>query len=177
MTTSVDDLRKIPLFSRLSDVDLQFLATKMDEIIAPAGTTLITEGMGNHAFFLLANGEVDVFVGGTHRRTLGPNDFFGEISMMVLEPATATAQVSHGRPPLRRSEAGVLGADDAGRRSRRSSTLTCAVAFAFILAAPAPCTAGSARPRLTRRRPLLGRFQTATAAWAAAARPPGRRGS
>ena len=90
MTPSVDDLRKIPLFSRLSAVDLQFLATKMDAVNVPAGTTLVTEGMGNHAFFVLAAGEVDVFVGGTHRRTLGPNDFFGEISMMVLNPATAT---------------------------------------------------------------------------------------
>ena len=43
MTTSVDNLRKIPLFSRLSDGDLQFLATKMNEIIVPAGTALITE--------------------------------------------------------------------------------------------------------------------------------------
>jgi CRP-like cAMP-binding protein len=90
VTTSVDDLRKIPLFSRLSDVDLQFLATKMDEIFVPAGAALITEGAGNHAFFLLADGEVDVFVGGTHRRILGPHDFFGEISMMVLNPAMAT---------------------------------------------------------------------------------------
>jgi len=98
VTTSVDDPRKIPLFSRLSDVDLQFLATKMDEIIVPAGTALITEGMGNHAFFLLADGEVDVFVGGTHRRILGPNDFFGEISMMVLNPATATVVT---RTPVR----------------------------------------------------------------------------
>ena len=54
MTTSVNDLRKISLLSRLSDVDLQFLATKMDEIVVPAGTALITEGMGNHAFFLIA---------------------------------------------------------------------------------------------------------------------------
>jgi len=90
VATRLDDLRKISLFSRLSSADLQFLATKMDEIEVPAGTALITEGMGNHALYLLANGEVDVFVGGTHRRSLGPNDFFGEISMMVLQPATAT---------------------------------------------------------------------------------------
>jgi len=95
---SVDDLRRIPLFSRLSDVDLQFLATKLNEITVPPGTALITEGMGNHAFFLLADGEVDVFVGGTHRRILGPNDFFGEISMMVLNPATATVVT---RTPVR----------------------------------------------------------------------------
>ena len=98
MTTSVDDLRKIPLFSRLSDADLKFLAAKVDELIVPAGTALITEGMGNHAFFLLVDGEVDVSVGGTHRRTLGPNDFFGEISMMELDPATATVA---SRTPIR----------------------------------------------------------------------------
>jgi CRP-like cAMP-binding protein len=94
----VEDLQAIALFSRLSGADLQFLAAKMDEIAAPRGTALITEGMGNHAFFLLAEGEVDVFVGGTHRRTLGPNDFFGEISMMVLVPASATVVT---RTPVR----------------------------------------------------------------------------
>jgi CRP-like cAMP-binding protein len=98
VATRLDDLRKIPLFSRLSSADLQFLATKMGEISFPAGTALITEGMGNHALYLLANGEVDVFVGGTHRRSLGPNDFFGEISMMVLQPATATVVT---RTPVR----------------------------------------------------------------------------
>jgi CRP/FNR family cyclic AMP-dependent transcriptional regulator len=98
VTARVDDLRQIPLFSRLSSADLEFLAIKMDEISVPPGTALITEGMGNHAFFLLADGEVDVFVGGTHRRTLGPNDFFGEISMMVLDPATATVVT---RTPVR----------------------------------------------------------------------------
>src|SRR5262249_51773271 len=98
VTTRIDDLGKIPLFSRLSSVDLQFLATRIDEIEVPVGTALITEGMGNHAFYLLADGEVDVFVGGTHRRRLGPHDFFGEISMMVLEPATATVVT---RTPVR----------------------------------------------------------------------------
>ena len=60
MTTRVDELRKIPLFSRLSSVDLEFLAARMDEIEVPAGSVLITEGMGNHAFYLFAHGEVDV---------------------------------------------------------------------------------------------------------------------
>jgi CRP-like cAMP-binding protein len=98
VTARVADLGKIPLFSRLSSADLQFLSTNMDEIKVTAGTALITEGMGNRGFFLLAEGEVDVFVGGTHRRTLGRNDFFGEISMMVLDPATATVVA---RTPVR----------------------------------------------------------------------------
>ena len=62
MTTRVDDLRKIPLFSRLSSVDLDFLGNKVDEVRVPAGTALITEGMGNYVFYLLAHGEVDVGV-------------------------------------------------------------------------------------------------------------------
>jgi CRP-like cAMP-binding protein len=98
VTTRVEDLERLPLFSRLSRADLQFLSTKMDEINVAAGVTLITEGMRNRAFFLLTHGEVDVFVGGTPRRTLGPSDFFGEISMMVLDPATATVVT---RTPVR----------------------------------------------------------------------------
>jgi CRP-like cAMP-binding protein len=55
--------------------------------------------MGNHAFSLIAHSEVDVSVGGTHRRTLGPNDFFGGISMMLLDPATATLVTRTPRRP------------------------------------------------------------------------------
>jgi CRP-like cAMP-binding protein len=97
-TARVDELGQIPLFSRLSGADLQFLATKMEEIRVAAATALITEGTGNHAFFVLLEGEVDVFVGGEHRRTMGRHDFFGEISMMVLDPATATVVT---RTPVR----------------------------------------------------------------------------
>ena len=98
MTTRVDELRKIPLFSRLSSVDLEFLAARMDEIEVPAGSVLITEGMGNHAFYLFAHGEVDVSWGALTDAAWAPNDFFGEISMMVLVPATATVVT---RTPVR----------------------------------------------------------------------------
>ena len=64
----------------------------------PAGTVLITEGAGNNVFFVILEGVVDVSVGGKYRRTLGPHDFFGEISMMELDPATATVA---SRTPVR----------------------------------------------------------------------------
>jgi CRP-like cAMP-binding protein len=51
---------------------------------------LITEGVGNNVFFVILEGVVDVSVSGKYRRTLGPHDFFGEISMMELDLATAT---------------------------------------------------------------------------------------
>ena len=90
MAIHVDQLKAIPLFSDLAHADLQFLAGQMDEVSIPAGTVLITQGAGNDAFFVILDGVVDVSVGGKHRRTLGRHDFFGEISMMELDVATAT---------------------------------------------------------------------------------------
>ena len=98
MTIHVDQLKAIPLFSGLAHADLQFLAGQMDEVSIPAGTVLITEGAGNNVFFVILEGVVDVSVGGKHRRTLSPHDFFGEISMMELDPATATVA---SRTPVR----------------------------------------------------------------------------
>jgi CRP-like cAMP-binding protein len=98
MATRVDLLKAIPLFSGLAHADVQFLAEQMDEVSIPAGTVMITEGRGNHVFFVILEGVVDVSVGGKHRRTLGQHDFFGEISMMELDPATATVT---SRTPVR----------------------------------------------------------------------------
>ena len=98
MATRVDLLKAIPLFSGLDHADLGFLAAQMDDVSIPAGTVLITEGQGNHVFVVILEGLVDVSVRGRHRRTLGPHDFFGEISMMELDPATATVT---SRTPVR----------------------------------------------------------------------------
>jgi CRP-like cAMP-binding protein len=98
MATRVDQLKAIPLFSGLAQADLQFVADRMEEVSIPAGTVMITEGAGNHVFFVIVEGLVDVSVAGRHRRTLGPHDFFGEISMMELDPATATVT---SRTPVR----------------------------------------------------------------------------
>jgi len=98
MATRVDQLKAIPLFSGLAQADLEFVADRMEEVSIPAGTVMITEGAGNHVFFVILEGLVDVSVAGKHRRTLGPHDFFGEISMMELDPATATVT---SRTPVR----------------------------------------------------------------------------
>lgn len=98
MARRVDQVRAIPLFSDVADADLAFLASQIDEVEIPAGTVLITERAWNSGFFVILEGLVDVSVGGQHRRTLGPHDFFGEISMMELDPATATVVA---RTPVR----------------------------------------------------------------------------
>jgi CRP-like cAMP-binding protein len=85
-----EEIKRLPLFAGLGDQDRELLATSLDEMDAPAGAVLIREGAGNHAFFIIREGEAEVTVGGQRRRICSPGDFFGEISMQARVPATAT---------------------------------------------------------------------------------------
>lgn len=86
----VDELKRVPLFARCSKSDIQSLARNTDEIDLAAGKTLIEQGQRNDTFFIIVNGEVDVDIRGHRPRRLGAGDFFGEMSMLDREPATAT---------------------------------------------------------------------------------------
>ena len=69
---------------------MEFIATRTDEVTAPAGTQLTRQGHRGDAFYVLLDGKVDVEVDGERRRTLMTGDFFGEISMLDRGLATAT---------------------------------------------------------------------------------------
>ncbi len=90
MPDKADRLQRVPLFSRCSRRELQFLATRMDELELAPGKTLIIEGQLTDTFYILLTGEVEVLVKGRRRRRLGAGDFFGEIGMLDRGPATAT---------------------------------------------------------------------------------------
>lgn len=87
-----DQLKRVPLFAELGRKDLEFLAQYADEVSVPAGEQLITENAPNDTFFVMLEGKVDVEVGGKHRRSLGPGECFGEISMSEHTLATATCK-------------------------------------------------------------------------------------
>jgi CRP-like cAMP-binding protein len=89
-TARAKALQSLALFAGLSAADRELLAGNLDEVSYPAGTTLIEQGASNHAFFVLVEGTIDVLVSGETRRSLGPGDFFGEISMAHRMPATAS---------------------------------------------------------------------------------------
>lgn len=88
--SKVDALSQVPLFADSSRADLEFLATRTDEVDVEAGRTLIRQGHPSDSFFLLLDGEADVEVDGRARPPLGAGRFFGEISMLDRGPATAT---------------------------------------------------------------------------------------
>jgi CRP-like cAMP-binding protein len=83
-------LARVPLFVHCTSRDLEFIASRTDETDVPAGRLLVRQGDPGHTFYLLLDGEADVEVDGQRRSTMGPGDFFGEISMLDRGPATAT---------------------------------------------------------------------------------------
>ena len=86
----VDALSKVPLFATLSKHELEFVASRADEVDAPTGKFLTTQGEPGDTFYVLLDGEARVDIDGNLRRTLVPGDFFGEISMLDRGLGTAT---------------------------------------------------------------------------------------
>jgi CRP/FNR family cyclic AMP-dependent transcriptional regulator len=83
-------LRQVPLFAHCSTRELEFVASRTDEVDVPEGSELVRQGKPGDSFYVLLEGTADVEVDGARRPPLGPGDFFGEISMLDRGPATAT---------------------------------------------------------------------------------------
>jgi CRP/FNR family cyclic AMP-dependent transcriptional regulator len=87
-------LSRVPLFSQLSNSQLEFVASRCDEVDVRAGRQLTTQGKPGDSFYVLLDGEAHVEVDGKPRRTMNEGDFFGEISMLDRGLASATVTVS-----------------------------------------------------------------------------------
>ena len=83
-------LSSVALFARCSKKELEFIASRADEVDVAAGRQLVRQGRSGDAFFVLLEGDCDVEIDGKVRATLKPGDFFGEISMLDRGPAMAT---------------------------------------------------------------------------------------
>ena len=86
-----DDLRRVPLFSDLEDKQVRKLAERFRERNLEPGTTAVQEGtMSGVGFFVVAEGEASVTVGGDEVATLGPGDHFGELALIRESGRSAT---------------------------------------------------------------------------------------
>jgi CRP-like cAMP-binding protein len=94
----VDRLRKIPLFDACNEKQLEFIATRVDEVDVASGKTLTQEGKSGGEFFIILNGDAEVSRGGRAVDTLHAGDHFGEIALLDNGPRTATVVA---KTPLR----------------------------------------------------------------------------
>jgi CRP-like cAMP-binding protein len=94
----VETLRRVPLFSRLGDEELQWVADAVNEVEVPAQQLLVQPGTAGTGMFFIAEGTAVVE---TRRDEieLGPGQFFGELAL-ISEDSTRTARV-RAKPELR----------------------------------------------------------------------------
>ena len=75
-------LQRVPLFADLSKQEVQQIARLFKERRFAEGETVIQEGSGGAAFFVIESGEATVSIRGKKRTTLKPDDYFGEIALI-----------------------------------------------------------------------------------------------
>jgi MFS family permease len=82
-------LRSLPLFAPLPPATIEYLAGRLERRRVSAGETVMRRGEPGEAFYVIANGTVEVLLDGD-RRELGAGEFFGEIALLRDVPRTAT---------------------------------------------------------------------------------------
>ena len=94
---STDALRKIPLFAKLNDQDLEQLAEATVTRTFNKNSIVITEGDSSSSLYIILSGDVKVFVSDEDGKTnivnrLGSGDYFGELSLIDDEPRSASVE-------------------------------------------------------------------------------------
>jgi len=86
----IDLLKKVPLFSNLSQRHLGEIAKHADQVQVERERVLAHEGKKGWEFIFVVDGRARVEKDGKFIRQLSGGDFFGEISLIDGEPRTAT---------------------------------------------------------------------------------------
>lgn len=83
-------LQRVPLFADLDPAELAEVARLFKERRFSEGETVIREGSGGAAFFLVEEGTASVSVRGRERGRLEAGDYFGEVALIDEGARTAT---------------------------------------------------------------------------------------
>jgi len=89
-------LRSIPMFDGLSEDDLESLANALDMRTYPAGAEVFAQGDIGNAMYIVASGDINIFLPGEDSRRvslkdLGRGEFFGELALFDAKPRSASA--------------------------------------------------------------------------------------
>jgi CRP-like cAMP-binding protein len=92
----IDMLGSMPLFEGVDAEDVGGIADRSVEVDYAAGGVIVREGEIGTGFFVVVSGAVRVVRDGETISTLGPGEFFGELS--VLDHRPRNAQVVAAEP-------------------------------------------------------------------------------
>ncbi len=90
----IEVLQRVPLFTDLNKRELRQIARLFKARHFATGQTVIQEGSGGAAFFVIESGEATIVVGGKKRKFLKPGDYFGEIALLDEGKRMATITAS-----------------------------------------------------------------------------------
>jgi uncharacterized membrane protein len=89
-------LREVPLFAGLEDADREVIAQSLDVLQVPASQRVFSKGDPGGALFIVAEGEVEIFMEDTVGErtvleTARPGSYFGELSLLDGQARSACA--------------------------------------------------------------------------------------
>ena len=86
----LDDLGRLALFENLPAAELEAIVRSCDEASFGEGQWIIREGDVESGLYMIVDGEVTIVIEGEDRRVLSKGSFFGEISVLLDERASAS---------------------------------------------------------------------------------------
>ena len=90
MAQDVQLLKKVPLFSGFGARHLEAIAKTAKEMDYPSGAAILREGeQSNVGFYLILDGQVEVWKGNQVLSRLGAGQFFGEMALLDDQPRSA----------------------------------------------------------------------------------------